>query len=184
MRKYFLLLIMIVLCLGNVSCNVSTPDNYIIDQTITTEYGDIFRITCTDYQHKWIISHESGFCYRLQFYDKEEGILPISSDEKIRCYLVGNIIIYYDAETKKFVKFEGDLYSDSEMVPIVKSVLLKNNIILKEYLPFFIAEYENDTRKMLQSLIDGNFDELSEYGLSLDEKTIDSMKNTAQQYLK
>lgn len=184
MKKYLLLFIMMISALGIVSCNIDGSDGYIVNEKITTEYGDVFRITCTNYQNKWMISHESGFYYRLQFYNEEEGVLPIYKDEKLRCYLVGNVIIYYDDKTDNFVKFDGDLYSNSEMIPAVKSVLLINNVILKEYLPFFIAEYENDTKEMLQSLIDSNYTELSEYGLSSDEDIIDSMKNTAKQYLK
>ncbi len=184
MKKHILISLFIIIILLCVVITVlfKNDNSYCFDKTYITEYGDTFRVTCDDYLHNITIMDENDFYTVVQYFNEDEGIIPIYNDGKMRCYLVGHIIIFYNSVAKG-ERFNGDLYSKPEMIPIVKSVLLHNNAILQEYLPFFLSIDRAEILKMLQNLIDRNYDELSVYGLSLDESSIESMIYTANQYL-
>ena len=141
--------------------------DYIVNKKITTEYGDTFIINC-DTQHKWRIYNNNGFDTRLQYYNEEDEIIGIWNTSELRCYLIGDVIIYRRVDFESFKKFDQNLYSNEDMIPVIKSILLKENNIFETYLPYFYEKFPKETIELIQNLIEHNFKELIKYGLSLE----------------
>lgn len=141
--------------------------DYIVNKKITTEYGDTFIINC-DTQHKWRIYNDNGFDTRLQYYNGEDEIIGVWNTSKLRCYLISDVIIYCRIDFESFKKFDEDLYSNEDMIPVIQSILLKNNNIFETYLPYFYNEFPKETCELIQNLIQHNFEDLIKYGLSSD----------------
>ncbi len=173
---------MIILMCVAIIVLIKNDNSYCFDKTYTTEYGDTFRVTCDDYLHNITITDEKDFHTVVQYFNEDEGFITIYNDNKIRCYLAGNTIIYYNSQSV-CERFNGDLSSKPEMISVVKSILLHNNAIFQEYLPFFLETDRSETLEMLQNLVDGNYDMLSAYGITSDKSSIESMTYTAKQYL-
>lgn len=166
----------------------SCGDGYSYNEKIKTEYGDIFTITCTDFQHKWQISYgnNNSFYTRLQIYNEEDGIIGIWNTDELRCYLVGSVIIFRQGDSETFERFDEDLSANSDMVPVVKSILLKNNIIMETYVEYFIRNFPSETIEMLENFRSHKYDTLTEYGLTEDvindDSLIESMEEVANKY--
>ena len=176
---FFILIVLIFSILYFIVWNNIGSESY----NITTEYGDEFIIDC-DIQGKWFIHGDDDFYARIQFFDKVDPIFEICNKSGLRCYLVGGtVIIYRQNDFEKFEVFDGNLYTNEEMAPVVKSVLLKRSSILRTYLPYFCDKYPYETQNMLQQLIDGEYDELEKYGLSSDEQDVESLSEIARGFI-
>lgn len=186
MKNVFKILGILIVVLLFVGCIfifwILNSKDYIVNKKIMTEYGDTFIINC-DFQHKWRIHDENGFDIRLQYYDETDEIIGIWNTAELRCYLIGNVIIYPRADSESFNKFDEDLYSNEEMIPVILSILLKGNNIFETYLPYFYNEFPNETSELIQNLIERNFEKLIKYGLTSDilsdEYEISKMIDTA-----
>ena len=165
----------------------SCGDGYSYNEKIETEYGDVFTITCTDFQYKWQISYENNSFYtRLQIYNEEDGIIGIWNTDELRCYLVGSVIIFRKTNSETFERFDEDLSANEDMIPVVKSILLKNNTIMETYLEYFIENFPAKTIKMLEDFTSHKYDTLTEYGLTediiADADLINIMESIANKY--
>lgn len=161
---------------------------------ITTEYGDKFKIERDGSMGKWFLHDEYGSVLRLPHdFDSVKDMRCLCNISEIRCYLIDDeppFIIYLTEESEGFqrLNLDGDyLYSHEAKVPAAKSILLIDNMVLREYLPYFIDKHTDETYDMLRNLVKGNYDELELYGLTdeiiSDKFKLHRMQETAKQYL-
>ncbi len=159
-------------------------------EEITTEYGDEF-IFKKDFQGKWFVRQKnSGRDFRISFFNENTAIIGICNTSELRSYIIGNeSVIFCRADSEKFqIIISDDLYSNEDMVPVIKSILFRNNNILKKFLPYFLDQYPEETEEMLRTFLNSKYDSLSEYGLTDDvianNDELHSMKTTARKSLK
>jgi hypothetical protein len=158
------------------------------EKNISTEYGDEFKIIYDDYLTKCSITqNNSRFSTRIDGGNLDTKIIGIWNTDKLRCYLVRFVIIFRQGDSETFERFDEDLRANPDMVPVVKSILLKNNIIMETYVEYFIRNFPSETIEMLENFRSHKYDTLTEYGLTEDvindDSLIESMEEVANKYL-
>lgn len=157
------------------------------EKNISTEYGDEFKIIYDDYLTKCSITqNNSRFSTRIDGGNLDTKIIGIWNTDELRCYLVGSVIIFRQGDSETFERFDEDLSANSDMVPVIKSILLKNNTIMETYLEYFIENFPAKTIKMLEDFTSHKYDTLTEYGLTediiADADLINIMESIANKY--
>lgn len=169
------------------------------EKTVVTEYGDEFTVsTFTGLANGACTISEKGHTITsFGWYNTEIEIEGLCDTPQFRCYKVSNTVFFRKADGEKFEALDWDLFTDNEYddriyshkdaVSAAKSILLKDELILKRYLPYFLEAYPEETEKMLADLADVNYTELSEYGLTPDiisnEEKLKKIISIADQYL-
>ncbi len=186
MKKFTIVIYLIFLL--SIIMTVLSSCSSIHEKTIVTEYGDEFQITYDDYLKKCSIhQNNSRFSTRIYGGNLDTKIIGIWNTDKLRCYLVGSVIIFRKTDSETFERFDEDLSANEDMIPVVKSILLKNNTIMETYLEYFIENFSVETIKMLEDFTSHKYDTLNEYGLTediiADDDLINIMESLANKYL-
>lgn len=96
---------------------------------IKTQYGDTFIVSYDSVHGKGNLRIEDiDFYMRLYGDIDENDIVGICNNSEYKCYLVCSTIIFNKIGTETFEILGDDLNSHEELMPIVKSVLLKKSI--------------------------------------------------------
>ena len=156
---------------------------YTSDFLVTTEYGDEFRIT-HDRGDIFILFTGSDERYRIGVdANKSSSLEGVWDENGLRCYLMGGTIVYRKFPANNFERL-GYSFDDLDfMIPVVKSVLLRNNSILWNYGSIFLCICEDETVEMLRNFIAGEYHQLEDYGFLVERENYDTMLWSAQRLL-
>jgi hypothetical protein len=137
------------------------------EETISTEYGDIFFLSFDSYRMTTLVQDSQSDFYLV--FDKkidENDIIGIENSPNLKAYRLDDVVFYDDGSG--FTQFDGDLSKNQALTDLVKSNLLVSYRFFKNNIDFFYndSSYNTEIKAMLSSICSKEYTQLSEYGLN------------------
>ena len=177
--------IIALVLLGKIAIRLLTPYTY----TIETSFGDTFMIFFDPFFAETTIQEQSkysSFCLVLDGKFTKDDLIGLYNSDGIKVYRFGKVA-FYD-EGNGFEKFLVSTCDNEDVISVVKSNLLSNYLFFLYYIEDFwnSDKYHEEMRYVSRMIVDKNYSELSEYGLTEeiinDDDEMDKFCNLAKGY--